>query len=58
MVSYAFGSLYGRDVGVDQDRFHTVFAQCFERLCARVIELSRLAYLECSGPEQNDFLDC
>ena len=57
MVGDTFGSLYGCDIGVDQDRLHTVFTQGLQRLGAGVVKLAGLAYLECSGTEQDDFLD-
>ena len=56
-VRYTFGGLYGRDVGVDQDRFHPILAQGLQGLRSRVVEFSCLADLKCTGSEQENLLD-
>ena len=57
-VGYAFRSLHGRDVRVDEDRLDPVLAQGLESLCAGVIEFSCLADLECARAEQENLPDC
>ena len=52
-----FGSLYRRDIRIDEHRGDAFFFEGLERLRAGVVELARLPDLERARTEHDDFLD-
>ena len=48
--------LMGGDVGIDEDGLDALFLQGFEGLRTGVVELARLANLQCARAEQEHLL--